>query len=113
MTTTSASQGYRTINPATGELLKSFDNATDQQIADALDASQAAYEQWSRKSVAERAAVVKRISELLAERSKDIAAVITTEMGKSLGAAVGEVRYSAQIFGYYACLLYTSDAADE
>ena len=102
MTTTSASQGYRTINPATGELLKSFDNATDQQIADALDASQAAYEQWSRKSVAERAAVVKRISELLAERSKDIAAVITTEMGKSLGAAVGEVRYSAQIFGYYA-----------
>ena len=38
MTTTSASQGYRTINPATGELLKSFDNATDQQIADALDA---------------------------------------------------------------------------
>ena len=102
MTTTSASQGYRTINPATGELLKSFDNATDQQIADALDASQAAYEQWSRKSVAERAAVVKRISELLAERSKDIAAVITTEMGKSLGAAVGEVRYGAQIFGYYA-----------
>ena len=102
MTTTSASQGYRTINPATGELLKSFDNATDQQIADALDASQAAYEQWSRKSVAERAAVVKRISELLAERSKDIAALITTEMGKSLGAAVGEVRYGAQIFGYYA-----------
>ena len=96
MTTTSASQGYRTINPATGELLKSFDNATDQQIADALDASQAAYEQWSQKSVAERAAVVKRISELLAERSKDIAALITTEMGKSLGAAVGD------------CLLYTS-----
>ncbi|MBM4481320.1 aldehyde dehydrogenase family protein [Rhodococcus hoagii] len=49
---------------------------------------------------AERAAVVKRISELLAERSKDIAALITTEMGKALGAAVGEVRYSAQIFGY-------------
>ena len=101
-TTTSASQGYRTINPATGELIKQYDNATDQQVQDALAASQAAYEQWAAKTVAERAGVVKRISELLAERSKDIAALITTEMGKSLGGAIGEVRFSAQIFAYYA-----------
>ncbi|MBM4481323.1 aldehyde dehydrogenase family protein, partial [Rhodococcus hoagii] len=74
---------------------------TDQQIADALDASQAAYEHGpgSRWPSAPRREADLR---LLAERSKDIAALITTEMGKALGAAVGEVRYSAQIFGYYA-----------
>ncbi|MDO5634622.1 MAG: NAD-dependent succinate-semialdehyde dehydrogenase [Micrococcus sp.] len=102
MTMTSASQGYRTINPATGELLERFEDATDQQVAEALDASQEAYEAWSARTIAERAGVVKKISELLTQRSKDIAALITTEMGKSLGAAIGEVRYSGQIFAYYA-----------
>ena len=97
-----ASTTYRTVNPATGELVQEFEPATDQQVAEALDASQAAYESWSAKTVAERAAVVKRIAELLAERAKDIATLITTEMGKALGGAVGEVRYSAQIFAYYA-----------
>lgn len=101
-TSTTASTTYRTINPATGELVKEFASATDAEIAQALDASQSAYEAWSATPQAERAAVVTRISELLNERAKDIAALITTEMGKSLGAAVGEVRFSASIFAYYA-----------
>ena len=84
MTTTSASQGYRTINPATGELLKSFDNATDQQIADALDASQAAYEQWSQKSVAlvarPRAAMMRVSGSKESSPAPDASRASSTEM---------------------------------
>ncbi|MCT2006955.1 NAD-dependent succinate-semialdehyde dehydrogenase [Micrococcus lylae] len=97
-----ADRGYRTQNPATGELVREYPTATDAEVAQALDAAQAAFEQWSSRPLSERAAIVKRASELLAERAKDIAAVVTKEMGKRLGEAIGEVRFSAQIFGYYA-----------
>ena len=97
-----ADRGYRTQNPATGELVREYPTATDAEVAQALDAAQAAFEEWSARPLSERAAIVKRASELLAERAKDIAAVVTKEMGKRLGEAIGEVRFSAQIFGYYA-----------
>lgn len=99
---TDADLRYRTLNPATGELVREYPNATDAEVADALDAAQTAYEDWSARPLSERCAVVQRISDLLAQRAKDIAAVVTAEMGKRLGEAVGEVRFSAQIFGYYA-----------
>ncbi|MDO4239411.1 NAD-dependent succinate-semialdehyde dehydrogenase [Micrococcus sp.] len=97
-----AEQQYRTQNPVTGEVEKTFESATDQQIQDALAASQRAYEDWSARPLAERAAIVKKASEILFERSKEIAGVVTGEMGKRLGEAIGETRYSSQIFAYYA-----------
>src|SRR5689334_15770979 len=93
---------YAVVNPATGETVARYDQFTDAQVEDALARAQAAFEAWRERPVSERAAVVRRAAELHRERRKELAAIITREMGKPFGAAVGEVDFSADITEYYA-----------
>ncbi len=93
---------YAVVNPATGETVARYDQFTDAQVEDALSRAQAAFEAWRERPVAERAAIVRRAAELHRERRKELAAIITREMGKPFGAAVGEVDFSADITEYYA-----------
>ena len=93
---------YAVVNPATGEQVASYDTFTDAQIEQALAAAQSAYETWRHRPVAERAAIVRRAAELHRERRKELAKIITREMGKPFGAAVGEVDFSADITEFYA-----------
>jgi succinate-semialdehyde dehydrogenase/glutarate-semialdehyde dehydrogenase len=93
---------YAVVNPATGETVARYDSFTDAQVEEALAKAQAAYVAWRERPVAERAAIVRRAAELHRERRKDLAAIITREMGKPFGAAVGEVDFSADITEFYA-----------
>jgi succinate-semialdehyde dehydrogenase/glutarate-semialdehyde dehydrogenase len=93
---------YAVVNPATGVTVARYDQFTDAQVEDALARAQAAFEAWRERPVAERAAIVRRAAELHRERRKELAAIITREMGKPFGAAVGEVDFSADITEYYA-----------
>jgi succinate-semialdehyde dehydrogenase/glutarate-semialdehyde dehydrogenase len=92
---------YQVTNPATGEVTQKFDFATDAEIEQALSAATEAFTAWRQRSVAERAAIVKRVAELFTERSTELAELITTEMGKRPAAAVGEAQFCTDIFGYY------------
>jgi succinate-semialdehyde dehydrogenase/glutarate-semialdehyde dehydrogenase len=93
---------YAVVNPATGETLSRYDTFTDAQVEQALAAAAAAFESWRKVPVVERAAIVRRAAELHRERRKELAGIITREMGKPFGAAVGEVDFSADITEYYA-----------
>jgi len=93
---------YAVVNPATGETVARYDQFTDAQVEGALARAQAAFEAWRDRPVSERAAIVRRAAELHRERRKELAAIITREMGKPFGAAVGEVDFSADITEYYA-----------
>ncbi|MEI2715175.1 MAG: NAD-dependent succinate-semialdehyde dehydrogenase [Nocardioides sp.] len=94
---------YAVRNPATGELVRSYDTATDADIRAALDKAQDAYRTWGRTTtVAERAALVARVAELHNERVDELADLIVEEMGKPRDEAVGEVEFSAAIYQYYA-----------
>src|ERR1700761_5763128 len=92
---------YQVTNPATGEVTQKFDFATDAEVEQALSAATEAFTAWRARPLAERAAIVKRVAELFTERSKDLAELITTEMGKRPAAAVGEAQFCTDIFGYY------------
>ena len=94
--------GYRVQNPATGEVVETFDTATDSQIDAALAAADDAYREWRERSVQQRAEVVKRVAELFAERKDELADHITIEMGKSRAEALDEVDFAASIIDYYA-----------
>jgi succinate-semialdehyde dehydrogenase/glutarate-semialdehyde dehydrogenase len=52
--------------------------------------------------VAERAALIAKVAELHLERQDALAAIITREMGKPTGDAIGEIQFSAAIYQYYA-----------
>lgn len=93
---------FRTQNPATGEIEKEFDTATDEQIEQALATTDEAYRAWSARPMAERGAILQRVADLFDERAEELAAIATREMGKPLREAIGEVKYVAQIFRYYA-----------
>ena len=93
---------YAVVNPATGETLAEYPEATDAQIQDALAAAHEGFLAWRQTPVAERAAVVRRVAELHRERRDELAAAIVREMGKPLEAALGEVDFAADIVEYYA-----------
>ncbi|MGK4219013.1 NAD-dependent succinate-semialdehyde dehydrogenase [Kocuria marina] len=93
---------YATINPATGETLKKFDTATDQEISDAVQRSAKEYSSWRNVPVAERAQLMHKMAELYRERQDELAAILTEEMGKPAAQAVGEVQIVAAIYDYYA-----------
>ncbi len=94
---------YAVRNPATGEVLATYPTATDAEVADALAAASAAYDSWGRTtSVAERAALVRRVAELHDERKQELATAMNEEMGKTMPEALGEVEFSAEIYRFYA-----------
>jgi len=93
---------YQVTDPATGEVAQTFPFATDAEVEQALAAATAAYAEWRKRPIAERAAIVKKVAELFTERSADLAALITKEMGKRPAQAVGEAEFCTDIFGYYA-----------
>ena len=94
---------YAVVDPSTGELVKEYPTATDEQIEAAVAAAAKAHREWSRNStVADRAALIRRVAELHNERKDELAKIIQREMGKPLDQSVGEVEFSASIYEYYA-----------
>ncbi|UMB68329.1 NAD-dependent succinate-semialdehyde dehydrogenase [Mycobacterium paraterrae] len=94
---------YLVTNPATGEVVETYPEATDEQIERALVAAASAASSWGRATApADRAALLRAVAELHRERRDDLARIINTEMGKPLPDALGEVDFSADIYDYYA-----------
>ena len=94
---------YAVVDPSTGEVVKEYPTATDEQMEQALAAASTAFREWSKKSTLdERAARIRRVAELHTERKDELAAIIQREMGKPLDQSVGEVEFSAAIYEFYA-----------
>jgi len=97
-----AMSGYEVIDPASGETLQRYPNATDAQMAAALASSSRAYGAWSSVPVAQRCALLNCVADLHLQRREVLARIINREMGKNLDAAADEVDFSAEIYRYYA-----------
>lgn len=93
---------YATTNPYTGEVVKTFADATDQEVQNALDNAYGAFVSWRDVSFAERAKVMSAAAKILRDNMDDYAALLTLEMGKIFAEARAEVTLSAEIFEYYA-----------
>ena len=92
---------YQTTNPYTGETLKTFPDATDAQVAQALERGHTAFQQWRLQPVSERVTFLQKAADLLRARHTEYAKLLTTEMGKLLAEAEAEVELSAAILEYY------------
>ncbi len=93
---------YATINPYTGELLKSFPDATDTEVDAAVTQAHEAFLSWKETPFATRAKVMQKAADLLRRDCPRYAKLLTLEMGKVLAEAKAEVELSAQILEYYA-----------
>jgi succinate-semialdehyde dehydrogenase len=89
-------------NPANGELIATYAFQTPSEIERLLDANAAAYRLWRATPMRERVAAYGRLSATLRERSEVLAALITAEMGKTIGAARAEVEKCAATIDWIA-----------
>ncbi|CAN5242783.1 aldehyde dehydrogenase family protein [soil metagenome] len=94
---------YAVVNPATGEKVKEYPEISNEDLDGAIAASAEAHRTWSRNTtVAERAALVKKIGALHSEQRESLAEIAVREMGKPMEQALGEVDFCVDIYDYYA-----------
>ncbi|HZR93153.1 MAG TPA: NAD-dependent succinate-semialdehyde dehydrogenase [Gaiellaceae bacterium] len=99
-----AAEGERfdVTNPATGEVVGSVPNGTEEDVRAAIDAAARALEGWKALPAIERARTLRRSADTIRERKDEIAAVMTAEQGKPLAEAAGEVEYAASFLEWFA-----------
>ncbi len=94
---------YAVVNPATGETIKEYPEIGDEELRAAIDRADGASRTWpSSSTVAERAALVRKVGELHSERRQQLAEIIVREMGKPIEQALMEVDFAGEIYGFYA-----------
>ena len=94
---------YAVTDPATGETVKEYPEITDDELRGAIGRADDAHREWAASSsVADRAALVRRVGELHLERRQELAEIIVREMGKPIEQALGEVDFCGDIYGFYA-----------
>jgi len=92
----------KTINPATNEVVKSFEEMTEQEIESALSTADKAFQDWKKTSYEKRANLLHKVASLMRKEKDALAKLITLEMGKLLKESEGEIDLSANILDYYA-----------
>ncbi|HEV2578283.1 MAG TPA: NAD-dependent succinate-semialdehyde dehydrogenase [Acidobacteriaceae bacterium] len=92
----------QTINPATGELLRSFEPLTPQGLDAKLALAYAASRSYPSEPLAQRAFWMRRLAHLLDAEQTDLATMMVTEMGKTITAARAEVEKCARACRHYA-----------
>jgi succinate-semialdehyde dehydrogenase / glutarate-semialdehyde dehydrogenase len=93
---------YRTLNPATGELLTEYPTATDDEAEGLLTRAHTAFTGWASTPVARRAELLARFADVAEKHADELAHQVSLEMGKLIGGAKWEAGSIADIFRYYA-----------
>jgi succinate-semialdehyde dehydrogenase/glutarate-semialdehyde dehydrogenase len=98
----SGSSTFDVLNPATDEVLVSVANATAADAVDALDAACAVQHEWAATPARERGEILRSVFDAIIDRADDFAMLMTLEMGKVLAESMGEVKYGAEFFRWFA-----------
>ena len=91
-----------TVNPVTGETLRTFDALSDAEIDDRIGRAARAFSSYRRTSFADRGEWLTAAADILDKERDDVARIMTTEMGKTIVAARAEVQKCARACRFYA-----------
>ena len=89
-------------NPATGAVIGTVPSMSAAQTRAAIDAAAAALPKWRAMLAKDRAAILRRLHDLMLENQDDLAAIMTAEQGKPLAESRGEIAYAASFFEWFA-----------
>jgi len=90
------------VNPFTGEIIKSYETHTDQQVSDMIRDTHEAWEGWKKLSFGERGGYIKKTAEILRRRRQELAELMAVEMGKNLKGGLAEIDKCADSCDYFA-----------
>lgn len=102
ITSTDASGEVDVLDPSTRSVIGAVPNLGALETAQAIDAADACFAEWSTRTAAERAAVLERWYNLIIENTEHLAQLMTAEQGKPLAEARGEVAYGAGFIKWFA-----------
>lgn len=90
------------INPSTLEVLGTLPHATEQDLDNALQAAQTAFESWRHSSPMERSEILRKVAQMSRDQAEEIGRNITLDQGKPLHEAIGEVKSCADHADWHA-----------
>jgi succinate-semialdehyde dehydrogenase/glutarate-semialdehyde dehydrogenase len=94
--------GIATVNPATGETLKTFEPLTQEELEAKLALAASAFKQYRQTSIAQRSQWMNRAAEILEKKQDEFGKLMTLEMGKTIKSAIAEAQKCAWVCRYYA-----------
>lgn len=100
-----ASQSGKTFevtNPATGDVIAVLPDLSKAEVEKAIDAAHTAQKAWAKKTGKERAAILRKLNDLMVANADDLATILTMEMGKPWPEARGEILYGASYVEWFA-----------
>ncbi|HEY3145340.1 MAG TPA: aldehyde dehydrogenase family protein, partial [Dongiaceae bacterium] len=89
-------------NPATGEVLGTIPNMGAAETRRAIEAANAAWAGWRKKTAKERANILRKLFNLMMENQDDLAILMTAEQGKPLAESKGEIAYAGSFIEWFA-----------
>ena len=92
----------KVVNPATGESLGSVPHMGAAETRRAIEAANAAWPAWRKKTAKERAVILRRWNELMLANAEDLALIMTAEQGKPMAESKGEIVYAASFIEWFA-----------
>jgi succinate-semialdehyde dehydrogenase / glutarate-semialdehyde dehydrogenase len=91
-----------TVNPATGEEIKTFEALSDEEIDQKIQRAAETFREYRKTSFEERSRMMYRAAEILEDEAEEFGRLMTSEMGKTLAAATAEANKCARGCRYYA-----------
>lgn len=93
---------FPVYNPASGTVITEVTDAGTAEAEKAIEAATAAFGNWSQRPAKERSDILKKWYQLIIQHADDLALLLTTEQGKPLTEAKGEVQYGASFIEWFA-----------
>ncbi|MCP4214186.1 MAG: NAD-dependent succinate-semialdehyde dehydrogenase [bacterium] len=90
------------INPATGEILKTYTTMTNVETREVIQSVHEEYTVWKKTSFSQRAGLLKKAARILRENSEEYGKLMALEMGKPVGDGIGEAKKCGLVCDYYA-----------
>jgi succinate-semialdehyde dehydrogenase/glutarate-semialdehyde dehydrogenase len=90
------------VNPASGQPIGSVPLCGSAETVRAIAAAEVAQRAWARRPARERSAILRRLNDLMLANQDDLALIMTTEQGKPLAVAKGEIAYAASFIEWFA-----------
>jgi succinate-semialdehyde dehydrogenase / glutarate-semialdehyde dehydrogenase len=100
--TAEGGERFDVTNPSTGEVLATLPNCGVHEAKGAIAAAAEAQVAWAARTGKERAAILRRLNQLMVEHADDLATIMTAEQGKPFAEAKGEIAYGAGYVEWFA-----------
>src|ERR687888_2032053 len=96
------SSKIETINPSTGNVIATYDNMSNEEIAQKVKSARTAFQKWSKLDISERTAFMRSLGRVMRKNKDEYAMLITEEMGKPIRQSIAEIEKCAWVCDYYA-----------